>query len=193
MKILLIDHEDSFVHNIEQALASLGARVVCLRSTEPWKVARTVDPDGVVLSPGPGSPSDRRVTGLSRRLLRAWDRERPFLGICLGHQLIGSVYGASVIRARRPVHGEIDSIRHDGGPPFADVASPFVAARYHSLVIDPATLPRDLEASAFGTADHLMGIRHRQRPVFGLQFHPESYLTPAGPQILQNFLREVRR
>jgi anthranilate synthase/aminodeoxychorismate synthase-like glutamine amidotransferase len=193
MKVLLIDHEDSFVHNIEQALAADGADVLCLRSTVPLKTALRADPDAVVLSPGPGHPGDRRLTGLSRHLLERWDTERPFLGVCLGHQLIAEHYGGLVVRAPQPVHGDVARMTHDGRGLFAGVPSPTWVARYHSLVVDPGSVPSELEVSARGTGGLVMALRHRRRPVNSVQFHPESYLTPSGPKLLQNFLREARR
>jgi anthranilate synthase/aminodeoxychorismate synthase-like glutamine amidotransferase len=193
MKILLIDHEDSFVHNIAQALSAEGARVSCLRSTVSLREALRVDPEAVVLSPGPGHPSDRRLTGLSRSLLRRWDRERPFLGVCLGHQLIAEQYGAQVVRAPEPVHGDVARVTHDGKGLFAGVPSPTWVARYHSLVVRPESVPSSLEVSARGSRGLVMALRHRDRPVNSVQFHPESYLTPSGPRLLRNFLREARR
>jgi len=193
MKLLLVDHEDSFVHNIEQALASDGATVTCLRSTVPLQEAVKLDPDAVVLSPGPGHPGDRRLTALSRGLLARWDRERPFLGVCLGHQLIAEHYGAAVVRAPEPVHGDVARITHDGRGLFVDVPSPTWVARYHSLVVRPSSVPASLEVTAFGEEGLVMALRHRSRPVHSVQFHPESYLTRSGPRILHNFLREVRR
>ncbi len=193
MKVLLVDHEDSFVHNIEQGLAAHGARVECLRATVPLRDAVRVDPDAIVLSPGPGHPSDRRITGLARALLERWDSERPFLGVCLGHQLIGEHYGATVGRAPAPVHGELSELVHDGRGIFAGLPSPLSAARYHSLVVRPSTVPAALEVSARGTDGLIMGLRHRHRPVESVQFHPESYLTRYGPRMLANFLEEARR
>jgi anthranilate synthase/aminodeoxychorismate synthase-like glutamine amidotransferase len=193
VRVLLIDHEDSFVHNIEQALAADGAEVRCLRATVPLREAVRYDPDAVVLSPGPGHPRDRRVTGLARALLDRWDRERPFLGVCLGHQLIAEHYGGTVVHAPAPVHGELGELVHDGRGIFRDVPSPIFGARYHSLAVQPASLPRALEVSARGTDGILMALRHRERPVESVQFHPESYLTHYGPQILRNFLDGVRR
>lgn len=188
-----MDHEDSFVHNIEQALASDGARVVCVRATTPIAESIRIDPDAVVLSPGPGHPRDRRMTGLARGLLRRWDTERPFLGVCLGHQLIAEYYGARVTRAEAPVHGETSVIRHDGKGIFAGLPNPTDVARYHSLVVDPASVPPRLEVSARGDDGVVMALRHRARAVESVQFHPESYLTPAGPALLRNFLEGARR
>ncbi|HYA54767.1 MAG TPA: aminodeoxychorismate/anthranilate synthase component II [Thermoplasmata archaeon] len=193
MKVLLVDHEDSFVHNIEQALAAEGVDVRCLRSTVPLAEALRVDPDAVVLSPGPGHPSDRRLTGLSRRLLARWDSERPFLGVCLGHQLISEYYGARVVRARAPVHGDVTRIAHDRRGLFEGIPTPTWVARYHSLVVDPASVPYDLEVSARGSGGLVMAVRHRRHPINSVQFHPESYLTSEGPELLRNFLQGARR
>jgi len=193
MKVLLVDHEDSFVHNIEQALRADGASVRLVRATVPLRDAVRVDPDAVVFSPGPGHPSDRRLTGLARSLLRRWDRERPFLGVCLGHQLIAEHYGAEVVRAREPVHGDIARITHDGRGVFNGIPTPTWVARYHSLVVRPSSVPSALEVSALGDGGLVMALRHRNRPVDSVQFHPESYLTRSGPRLLKNFLREARR
>ncbi len=193
MKVLLIDHEDSFVHNIEQALAEDGAEVRCLRATRPFAEAARFDPDAVVLSPGPGHPNDRRLTGLARELLEAWDRDRPFLGVCLGHQLIGQYYGGAVARGRRPVHGEATEIEHDGRGVFAGLPNPMRVARYHSLVVRSASVPTSLAISARDRQGVVMALRHRERPVDAVQFHPESYLTPEGPRLLHNFLEGARR
>ena len=193
MRILLIDHEDSFVHNLEQAMLANGAEVRCVRCTTPLREAVRLDPDGVVLSPGPGHPSDLRITGLGRALLQRWEGERPFFGVCLGHQLIGEYYGGRVVRATSPVHGELGSVRHDRRGVFTGLPSPLSGARYHSLVVDAGSVPVELEVSAHGARGTVMGLRHRRYPVESVQFHPESYLTAEGPGIVRNFLREVRR
>jgi anthranilate synthase/aminodeoxychorismate synthase-like glutamine amidotransferase len=193
MRVLLIDHEDSFVYNIAQALAAAGAEVVTLRATRPLSELVRVDPDAIVLSPGPGHPRDRRITGRARALLRRWDSERAFLGVCLGHQLIGEHYGAHVRRGSAPVHGEAGSLTHDGQGIFRGIPSPTVGARYHSLVVSATGLPPELEVSARDAEGVVMGLRHRTRPVESVQFHPESYLTPEGPRILTNFLAGARR
>ncbi len=193
MKIVLVDHEDSFVHNVEQALGALGAEVLCLRSTTEARPAVRFDPDAVVLSPGPGRPGDRRRTRLSRALLARWEGERPFLGICLGHQLLAERYGARVVRARAPVHGERTRITHDGRGLFERIRSPIDVARYHSLVVAPTTVPETLEVSAWGDGHVVMALRHRHLPMESVQFHPESYLTREGPHLLGNFLRGVHR
>lgn len=193
MKVLLVDHEDSFVYNLYQTLEALGAQVECIRYTEPIRRSVATDPDAIVLSPGPGHPNDRRITGHSRQLLNRWRRERPFLGVCLGHQLIGEYYGGRVGRAESPVHGETVEIEHIDAPLFRNVPSKFRGARYHSLVVQREGLPRDLAVTATAPRRTIMALDHRSDPVHGVQFHPESYLTPDGPQILKNFLEEVRR
>lgn len=192
MRIVLIDHEDSFVYNLAQSLGARGADVLCRRYTVPFTVVRNDDADGFVFSPGPGHPRDRRVTGLARRILKEYGSRRPTLGVCLGHQVIGDHYGGRVVRGT-PVHGQTAPILHDGDPLFAGVPSPFEAARYHSLVVDPATVPPPLTVSARTRAGEVMALRHHVDPVVGVQFHPESFLTPAGPRILANFLQELRR
>ncbi|MFZ0829607.1 MAG: aminodeoxychorismate/anthranilate synthase component II [Thermoplasmata archaeon] len=193
MKVLLIDHEDSFVYNLYQALRMLGAKVECLRYTEPVRRSIAWDPDAVVLSPGPGHPRDRKVTGHARALLSRWGTERPFLGVCLGHQLIGEFYGGHVGRAESPVHGETVEIEHLEVPLFRNVPRTFPGARYHSLVVQRDGLPNELLVTASTHRGTIMALDHRTAPVHGVQFHPESYLTAAGPQILQNFLGETRR
>ncbi|MFZ0892193.1 MAG: aminodeoxychorismate/anthranilate synthase component II [Thermoplasmata archaeon] len=193
MKLLLIDHEDSFVYNLAQAFEVLGARVSCIRYTTPYSDACRIDPDLIVFSPGPGHPKDRRVTGLARRFLVERAGRTPILGVCLGHQLLGDYYGAAVVRAPEPVHGEVAEVQHDASRLFDRVPSPFPAARYHSLVIDGRTLPPELRLTARGLDGLAMAIEHRGDPTFGVQFHPESYLTGVGPRILENFVNEGRR
>ena len=193
MNVLLIDHEDSFVYNLYQALAQLGAKVTCVRYTTPWSRVRPLDPDVIVFSPGPGHPSDLRVTGLARRSLREWGGDRPILGVCLGHQLLGESFGARVIRAPRPVHGEVARVEHDATGILRGIPSPFWAARYHSLVVDGRSLPPELVITAKSSDRIIMGIRHTSEPTYGVQFHPESFLSPEGPNILQNLLEEAHR
>ena len=190
MRVLVIDNYDSFVWNLVQALAALGADAVVRRND-----AVTVDgalalaPDAVVISPGPCTP---REAGVSVELVRAAAARRvPLLGVCLGHQAIGAAFGASVVRGARPVHGKTSEIRHDGHGVLAGLASPLVAMRYHSLVV-AEPLPAELLATAHSDDGALMGLRHRTLPIEGVQFHPESYLTPEGPALLANFLRAAR-
>jgi anthranilate synthase/aminodeoxychorismate synthase-like glutamine amidotransferase len=193
MKVLLIDHEDSFVYNLFQGLRTLGASVNCVRYSEPVRQSVAWNPDAIVLSPGPGHPSDLRVTGHARALLHRWRTERPILGVCLGHQLVGEFYGATVGPAPSPVHGETVEIEHTDVPIFRGVPRRFRGARYHSLIVERRGLPRELRVTATGPPRTIMAVDHRSDPVHGLQFHPESYLTRDGPRILQNFLAEVRR
>lgn len=192
MRIVLVDHEDSFVYNLAQALMVAGADVTCLRYTVPFSEVEREDADAFLLSPGPGHPSDRRVTRLARRILTEYGDERPTLGVCLGHQLIGEHFGAHVVPGT-PVHGETAAVLHRDDPLFAGVPSPFAAGRYHSLVIDPSSVPDLLEVTARTRRGEVMAVRHRGKPILGVQFHPESFLTPAGPRLLGNFLGEVRR
>lgn len=193
MRVLLIDHEDSFVYNLYQQLRLQGATVECVRYTEPVRRSVTWDPDSVVLSPGPGHPADRRVTGHARALLSRWHSERPFLGVCLGHQLIGAYYGGQVARAETPVHGATVDIEHFDTALFRNVPATFRGARYHSLVVRRAALPKQLVVTATTRRRTIMALDHRTDPVHGVQFHPESYLTREGPRILGNFLEEARR
>ncbi|MFP5308868.1 MAG: anthranilate synthase component II [Actinomycetes bacterium] len=186
-RILIVDNYDSFTYNIAQELGELGADVEVVRND-----AFTVDelladlPAGVVISPGPGDPSD---AGLSNDVIRAVAGVRPLLGVCLGHQCIGEVYGGRIVRAPELVHGKTSPIHHDGVGVFAGLPDPFDATRYHSLVVEEASFPDVLEVTA-RTADGLiMGLRHRELDVEGVQFHPESVLTRHGMDLLGNFLR----
>jgi anthranilate synthase/aminodeoxychorismate synthase-like glutamine amidotransferase len=185
--LLLIDNYDSFTFNLAQELGELGADVRVVRND-----AITVDevlsdlPDGLVISPGPGDPT---AAGVSSDLIAALAGVRPVLGVCLGHQCLGALYGGEVVRAPELVHGKTSPIHHDGKGVFAGLPQPFVATRYHSLVVDRASVPAVLEVTAW-TADGLvMGLRHRTLDVEGVQFHPESILTTDGMDLLANFLR----
>lgn len=184
--ILLLDNYDSFVHNVAHALRELGREVWVVRSD-----ALSVDdalaarPSHLVLSPGPGVPGD---AGISVPLVRALRGRIPVLGICLGHQAIAEAYGGRVVRSPAPMHGRASPIVHSGQGILAEIPSPFTAARYHSLSADEATLPAPLEAVAWTADGEMMAIRDRDAPVWGLQFHPESILTPSGPGIFRAFL-----
>lgn len=183
--ILLIDNYDSFTFNIYQQVAGLGHSVTVVRNDElpPGRIAK-LRPDRIIISPGPGGPSE---SGISPAVIRAFYRTVPILGICLGHQCLGAVFGSTVVRLPKPWHGKVSKIRHSGRGIFQGVANPFVVARYHSLVLDRA--PREFELSARTPDGAVMGIQHRERPVYGIQFHPESFLTPSGKRIMENFLR----
>ncbi len=185
--VLLIDNYDSFVYNLVQAFLGLGLECRVARndaiSVEEIEAAR---PSHLVISPGPCTP---REAGISCEAIRRLAGKIPILGVCLGHQCIGEVFGGRIVRAPAPVHGKTSLVRHDGRGIFAGLPNPFEAARYHSLAIEPASLPDCLEASAWtvdGSA--IMGVRHRALAVCGVQFHPESYMTPEGPRLLRAFV-----
>ena len=185
--ILVIDNYDSFTYNLVQLLAALGADVRVERNDALTAgEAIALAPKGIVISPGPGRPSN---AGISEAVVRAaTDGCVPLLGVCLGHQAIAEVFGGSVCRAPVPVHGKTDEVSHDGAGIFAGVPSPFTATRYHSLCVDAASIPETLEVTARAPDGVVMGLRHRHASVFGVQFHPESVLTPEGAKILANFL-----
>ena len=187
--VVLVDNYDSFTRNLADALAQLGADVAVVRN-DAVSVARLLRarPRGIVLSPGPHAPAQ---AGICLELVRRAPASLPILGVCLGHQAIGEAFGGRVVRAKRPVHGRALAVRHAGVGLLAGCARPFLAARYHSLVVAAASLPAVLEATAWSDDGELMALRHRTRPVEGVQFHPESFLTPAGPRILANFLRRA--
>jgi anthranilate synthase component II len=190
MKILLIDNYDSFTYNLFQYLSELGADVIVHRNDEiEVDEIRELAPDKIVISPGPATPAE---AGISVPLIRELGVEIPILGVCLGHQAIGAAFGGRVIRAPEPVHGKLSAIRHEGQGVFDGLPSPFEATRYHSLIVERSTLPGALEITA-ETADGLiMGLRHRTLPIEGIQFHPESYTTEHGKQLLRNFLEQER-
>jgi len=190
--ILLIDNYDSFTWNLVQRIGEIAPSL-------PLEVHRNdrisgdeiaaKAPSHLVISPGPCTPSE---AGISCDAVRRFAGRMPILGVCLGHQSIGQVFGGTIVRAKRLMHGKVDAIEHSGHGLFAGLASPIEATRYHSLVIDPPTLPRDFEVDAWSTApdgsQEIMAIRHKTLPVFGVQFHPESFLTPSGYDLLRAFL-----
>jgi anthranilate synthase/aminodeoxychorismate synthase-like glutamine amidotransferase len=184
--MLLIDNFDSFTFNLVQALGGLGAEVKVVRNDALTLAGvEALRPSHIVISPGPRTPDE---AGISLEVLRAFAGRVPLLGVCLGHQCLGQVFGGRVVRAPVPVHGKTADIHHDGRGVLHGLPQPFVAARYHSLVVDAASLPDCLEVSAW-CGDLVMGLRHRALPwVEGIQFHPESFLTPYGPRLLANFL-----
>ncbi len=190
MKILVVDNYDSFTYNLVQMLAAEGAAVDVVRNdaeTPERLLARGAD--GIVLSPGPGRPEDAGVC--PDLLARARDARSatPVLGVCLGHQAMGAVYGARVERAPTLMHGKTSRVRHDGTGPFRGLPDPFEATRYHSLVVAEETLPEELVPNAWSEDERvLMGVRHRELPWWGVQFHPESILTEVGPLLMRNFL-----
>jgi anthranilate synthase/aminodeoxychorismate synthase-like glutamine amidotransferase len=195
--ILVIDNYDSFTFNLVQALQAAGANVSVLRNDAIDRAgieALADDPGaelrGIVISPGPGDPSDAGVSVDAVRV--AAEREIPLLGVCLGMQSMAAAYGASIVRAPTLVHGEAAEVTHDGAGLLAGMPPSFMAARYHSLCVDAATLPAELRVTAMSEVDRVvMGLRHASLPLEGVQFHPESVLTPQGPHLLANFLRQA--
>jgi anthranilate synthase component 2 len=184
--ILVIDNYDSFTYNLVQYLGELGATLEVVRN-DALDVDAVVKlaPERIVISPGPGNPDQ---AGVSLEVIRRLGPTTPILGVCLGHQAIGQAFGATVARARVQMHGKTSEIHHDGRGVFAGLSNPFVATRYHSLVVLPDTVPADLEATARAEDGEVMGLRHRRYPVEGVQFHPESILTVEGKRLLANFL-----
>jgi anthranilate synthase component 2 len=185
-QVLVIDNYDSFVYNLVQELGELGAVPVVHRNDAiDIEGIRAAAPDAILISPGPGRPED---AGISKAVIRELAGEFPILGVCLGHQAIGEVYGGDVVAAPTLMHGKTSSVHHDGRGIFAGLPEPLVATRYHSLVVDPTTVPEALEVTATTGDGVIMGLRHRTLAVEGVQFHPESLLTPSGPALLSNFL-----
>jgi anthranilate synthase/aminodeoxychorismate synthase-like glutamine amidotransferase len=185
--IIVIDNYDSFTYNLVQYLGELGAEVRVMRN-DLVTVSDVADAkaDHIVISPGPGRPEH---AGVTMAVIRALGEQTPILGVCLGHQAIGAVFGGEVVRAGVPMHGKTSTIEHDGRGVFRGIAGPFQASRYHSLVVAETSLPAALEVTARTREDgNIMGLRHRAWPVYGVQFHPESILTGEGKTILGNFL-----
>jgi anthranilate synthase/aminodeoxychorismate synthase-like glutamine amidotransferase len=185
-RVLVIDNYDSFVYNLVQYLGELGADPQVHRHDAlDLEDAEALEPDAILISPGPGRPED---AGLSNGLITRFAGRVPILGVCLGHQCIGQVYGGDVVRADQVMHGKTSSIRHEGKGVFEGLPDPLEATRYHSLVVDAATVPDELEVTARTEDGVVMGLRHRQHDVEGVQFHPESILTGSGHDLLRNFL-----
>jgi anthranilate synthase component II len=190
--ILVIDNYDSFTYNLVQYLGELGAEVTVRRNDaigvdEVGELA----PSGIVLSPGPCTPKE---AGVTVDVIRRWGSSIPTLGVCLGHQAIGEAYGGDVVRAVRVMHGKTSQIRHDGSGVFAGLPSPMEVMRYHSLIVERRTMPESLEIVAVAQDDPLEvhAVKHREHPVYGVQFHPESVMTPHGQNLLKNFLELAR-
>jgi anthranilate synthase component II len=185
--VLVLDNYDSFTYNLVQYLGELGATVTVVRNdAESVADIEARRPERIVISPGPGRPED---AGVTMDLIRILGPRTPILGVCLGHQALGAVYGGSVIRAAVPMHGKTSTIEHNGRGVFSGLTAPFQASRYHSLVVAEENLPGDLEITARTREEGIiMGLRHRTLPVHGVQFHPESIMTSEGRRILRNFL-----
>ncbi|MGH9101201.1 MAG: anthranilate synthase component II [Acidimicrobiales bacterium] len=189
IRLLVVDNYDSFVYNLVQELGELGAELVVYRNDQvDVATIRAQSPDAILLSPGPGRPED---AGVSLDVVRELASEIPIFGVCLGHQAIGQAFGAEVVQAPALMHGKTSEIHHHGTGIFESLPNPFVATRYHSLVLEPRSIPATLEVTATTADGVVMGVRHRTLPVEGVQFHPESILTDAGPAMLGNFLERV--
>ena len=187
VNILLIDNYDSFTYNVVQGFAKQGANVMVYRNDAiDVATARTLDATHLVVSPGPGRPED---AGISLDMIAAFAEEMPMLGICLGHQCLVSHFGGDIIRAERLMHGKTSMVKHDNKSVYAGLSRPFQAGRYHSLCAEAESLPAVLELTAQTERGEIMGVRHRQLPLEGVQFHPESVLTPEGDTLMANFMR----
>ena len=184
--IVVIDNYDSFTYNLVQYLGELGAELKVVRNDEvDVDAVAAMAPERIVISPGPGTPDQ---AGISIDVIKRLGPTTPILGVCLGHQAIGRAFGATVARAGQQMHGKTSAITHDDRGVFTGLSNPFVATRYHSLVIVPKTVPADLEVAAWSEDHEIMGVRHRTYPIAGVQFHPESILTVEGKRLLANFL-----
>lgn len=191
LKILVLDNYDSFVYNLVQYIGEQGAEPIVVRNDQiSTSQALEMKPDGVLLSPGPGQPTD---AGVMCDLIRAFAEQAPIFGVCLGHQAIGQVFGAKIIRAPELQHGKTSEISHNKSGIFKDIDSPICATRYHSLVIDPTSLPNELEITASTKDGIIMGVRHRSLDIEGVQFHPESILTEHGHHMIRNFIERCKK
>ena len=187
MKLLVIDNYDSFTYNLVQYFGELGADIVVRRNDQiSLETIEAMKPDRICISPGPGRPER---AGVSPEVIRRFGQTTPILGVCLGHQCIAQVFGAEVVRAEKPMHGKTSLVHHNGQDLFENLAQPLEATRYHSLIVRPESLPDTLDVTARTDDGEIMGLRHRQFPIQGVQFHPESILTSEGKKLLANFLR----
>jgi len=184
--ILVIDNYDSFTYNLVQYLGELGADLNIYRNDKiTISEIRDLKPEKILISPGPGYPKD---AGISISVIKEFAGKVPILGVCLGHQAIGEAFGGKIVQAKRLLHGKTSMIHHDGKTIYKGIPNPFTATRYHSLIIERASLPECMEISAWTKEDEIMGIRHKEYKVEGIQFHPESILTTEGKKLLKNFL-----
>mgnify|MGYP003369321995 CR=1 FL=1 len=189
--ILMIDNYDSFVYNLVQYLGELGEDVIIKRNDEiSIEEIKNLNPEMILLSPGPCSPNE---SGICIDIVNYFKGKKPIFGICLGHQTIGHVFGANIIKAIRPVHGKVHSIKHNNKGVFENLNNPLNVTRYHSLIIDNNNLPKDLEITALTDENEIMGIRHKKYLIEGVQFHPEAILSDQGHDILRNFLKQARK
>ncbi len=194
-EILVIDNYDSFVYNLAQLLGQMGTSPIVLRNDRiTVEGIQKMNPSAIVISPGPGHPADKRSFGICGEVISSIGPYTPILGVCLGHQGIAYAYGGKVVNAKKVRHGKTSLIRHYGSSLFNELANPFVATRYHSLVADPDTIPSCLEITAISLDDgEIMALQHNKYPLYGVQFHPESVLTRDGFKILQNFVQTLKR
>lgn len=185
--ILVLDNYDSFTYNLVQLLGQLEVPSIEVRRNDQVTLEEVLElaPERVVISPGPGRPEQ---AGLSMELMRSLPAEIPILGVCLGHQALAAAEGGEVVQAEHRLHGKVSKIYHDQGPLFQGLSNPFTATRYHSLIVREESLPTSLEVTAWTSEGEIMGLQHRHKPHFGVQFHPESILTPEGGRLLRNFL-----
>ncbi len=185
--IVMIDNYDSFTYNLVQYFGELKADIKVFRNDKiSLDEIKRIKPNHVVISPGPGRPKD---AGISKDVILEFYKYIPILGVCLGHQAIAEVFGASIVQAKRLMHGKVSSIKHNNRGIFKGLPNPFEATRYHSLIVESGTLPKEISATAETEDKEIMGIRHRDYPLFGVQFHPESIMTSKGHDILNNFLK----
>ncbi len=188
--IFLLDNYDSFTYNLYQYLVELDGTVQVERNDKVTVAdIEKLAPEAIVISPGPKRPEE---AGISVELVRKLGSKIPILGVCLGHQAIGFAFGAQVVGAKRIMHGKVSAVRHDGKTIFGGLENPFFATRYHSLAVEPSTLPPELEVSATADDGTIMALRHRKYPIEGVQFHPESFLTSCGKTLLENFIKMVK-
>lgn len=190
MKIAVIDNIDSFVYNLVQYIGELGPEPQVLKKDSDIEEVQEIDPDGIVISPGPGKPED---SGISPEVVRKFGKETPMLGVCLGHQIIAYAYGGEISKASQLMHGKTSMISHEEGELYRGISNPFEATRYHSLIVDNSSLPDCFQVTARteNNPEVIMGIEHEDYPVMGVQFHPEAILTSSGKKIIKNFLRVV--
>ncbi len=185
--LLVIDNYDSFTYNLVQYFGELGANPKVYRNDEiSLDQIKKLNPAQIIISPGPCTPKE---AGISNEVIQAFAGKKPILGVCLGHQCLGDVFGGKIVRAKQIMHGKISEIHHDGDPLFAGMDNPFQATRYHSLVIEPKSFPAPLKKIAWTKDGEIMGVKHRHYPVWGVQFHPESILTTQGMRLLSNFMK----
>ncbi len=195
MRVLILDNYDSFVYNLAQYVGETAKEVVVKRNDDvDVEAVRKLEPDRIIISPGPGDPSNPRYFGSGKAILQRISRDTPTLGVCLGHQGIVHAFGGKIVQAKKIRHGKTSLIKHNENGIFKGIKNPFTATRYHSLVAEEKSLPNTLEVTARSVDDHMiMGVRHREFPIEGVQFHPESILTTAGHRIISNFLGESAR